>query len=72
MSKPVKGKQETGRPQVLRGTLFSLLQELVYEILGDVEPVIVVGEPVAAAAAAADAVVREASSAWCAPVLVPV
>lgn len=66
----MKGKQETGRPQILRGTLFSLLQELVYEILDDVEPVTVVGEPVAAAAA--DAVVREASSAWFAPVLVPV
>lgn len=67
----MKGKQETDRPQVLRGTLFSLLQELVYVILDDVEPVTVVGEPVAAAAAA-DAVVREASSAWFAPVLVPV
>lgn len=65
----MKGKQETGRPQILRGTLFSLLQELVYEILGDVEPVTVVGESVAAAV---DAVVREASSAWFAPVLVPV
>lgn len=40
-------------------------------ILDDVEPVTVVGESVAAAAAA-DAVVREASSAWFAPVLVPV